>query len=370
MRLLISFFFLFFLSQISFARAFYWNEYFGYGDFGKTSGTTLMLENTSDELLIKTIKIDAEKSDFSFSARVENKYIDSRQRYTYTDYSIGSRCRINDPAWGVLVRSTDGNNSFLLQLSIGESTDWEYTAQDCISAGLYKWIEGDSSIYRLELIDKKILFDSDVEIFRGKNSVTVSRTGDSLNFMVGRGVEKKLFSVSVDACFSELGFVVFPPCRVEVETIELEISDDLKAELSSEFTDSALTDYLHTSTDASEGYWKVLDRSFDENLLRMGGNYTFAMVSRDYGYDLLYVSGAEVCAGNWSTGMTKARLISTDINGVFKIVWFDSEMRALQKDIVAQIENGNVMTITFPYQNSKLRLYKSGLPTAGSSTAP
>lgn len=126
------------------------------------------------------------------------------------------------------------------------------------------------------------------------------------------------------------------------------------------WTDPLLLEtYLQESLDPMEGYWQILDRSFDETLLRPGGDYLFAMVKKHDGYDLLYLSGATVNPQLWQPGMTKATLHPCGITGVWDISWTDSNGHSIRQNIKAQKDAAGVLNVNFPYYNSTMRLIKT-----------
>lgn len=118
-------------------------------------------------------------------------------------------------------------------------------------------------------------------------------------------------------------------------------------------------DYLRSSKDAMEGRLQILDKSLDESLLRLGGDYRLWMVRSGDGYDLVYLDGATVNADNWKAGMTKAHLSPSGIEGVWNVDWTDSMFQHLSNDIKAQTDANGTLLIQFPYQNSTLRLHHS-----------
>lgn len=113
--------------------------------------------------------------------------------------------------------------------------------------------------------------------------------------------------------------------------------------------------------DPMEGHWRLLDRSLDENLLRLGGSYDCALLrTPEGGYELVYLSGARVNAGGWLPGRVKAVFKPSGFEGVFNCTWFDAEGLPLSNEVTAnRNDDGTELTISFPYQDSWLRLRKT-----------
>lgn len=124
-----------------------------------------------------------------------------------------------------------------------------------------------------------------------------------------------------------------------------------------------LNEYFNASSDPKEAYWQIIDRSLEETLLRLGGDYKIAFVKAEDGYDLIYIEGAKVNKEAWNAGMIKAKLRPSGINDVWNVTWFDAMHQPLQHEIRAQIEDSNVLTIRFPYQNSAIRFVNCHYPS-------
>ncbi|MDE6378334.1 MAG: hypothetical protein K2K72_06285, partial [Duncaniella sp.] len=113
--------------------------------------------------------------------------------------------------------------------------------------------------------------------------------------------------------------------------------------------------------DPLEGFWTYFDRQNDPAYARPGGRYTLALLrSADgEGYDLLLVDGAEVCADRWKPMMLKGRLRPTVFAGHYDLEWIDSTFRPVSRDIHATIENGSLLTLSFPLYRTTLRFAKA-----------
>lgn len=156
-----------------------------------------------------------------------------------------------------------------------------------------------------------------------------------------------------------IGVYLCPGTRLQPEELRLSTTRFHSDEVPLWSDGELLDEYLEGSSDPMEGYYAVLDRSMEESLLRMGGDYRLAIVRAEDGYDLVYLSGARVNAGAWSPGMVKAHLSPSGIGGVWNVNWSDAMHRSLFHDIKAQLSaESGLLTISFPYQSSSLRLIR------------
>lgn len=123
-----------------------------------------------------------------------------------------------------------------------------------------------------------------------------------------------------------------------------------------------LNQRFERTTDKLEGIWRVYDSVMEEDLLRLGGEYRLAIVKDGNDYKLIYLDGGKINSDRWKRGMLKGVLKSTDFNSVFDTEWIDAEFKPMKHNIKAQVEDmSSLITMTFPYQNSKIRLRKSGI---------
>lgn len=155
-----------------------------------------------------------------------------------------------------------------------------------------------------------------------------------------------------------IGFYVMPGGCLLADEIRLstESFDSVRSVWESP---DLLDEYLSASYDIMEGYWQTLDRSLEESLIRLGGDYRYAMVRAEEGYDLLYLSGARVNAPAWRFGMVKASLRPSGITGIWEVEWHDAMHKTMGHEIKAQADKDGTLTIQFPYQDSQLRLHRT-----------
>lgn len=123
---------------------------------------------------------------------------------------------------------------------------------------------------------------------------------------------------------------------------------------------AALKENMRCSADLMEGEWEYLDRNTDEQSLRLGGRYRLLSVADGKGgYNLYYLSGAELYPMLWQNGMLKARL-TKGVAGRYRLSWRDAEGRWIDNDMGAALETYDVMTLLFPHQQSTIRFKRCG----------
>lgn len=194
----------------------------------------------------------------------------------------------------------------------------------------------------------------------GQNCWQIKRKGNEITLLGGHhGLKEMIKTEAPDMMYiEELSFI--KPARKNLFTLHeaiVEIYEDGKASTLNPWGDSELlSEYLERSEDPKEGYWMVLDRSLEETLLRMGGEYKLAMVKAFDGYDLIYIDGARTSASQWRAGMRKAHLSQSGISNVWNVVWIDSEGKEIKNSVKGQFDASDILTIQFPYQNSSIRL--------------
>ena len=316
-----------------------WNSQRGFGPFRDAEGNPLS-NNTSDTLFFMISSDDADAVEFR------------------------SKVRNLKPskAWGFVVSDSKGK-AFIDIHSV--ETDF-----DGLSSRPALEVEG-----RLagEAYAKNSFADRTNVIRRIKSGMKGPDPSGSLNFFKlavsngemflagGLHTPEPLLSMQLPEGFrpDSIGFYLAPGASISPDFVRLS-SSSLSPFLTPWDDPDLLNEYLQASLDWLEGYWQPLDRSLDEALLRLGGDYRFALVRAENGYDLIYLSGAKINPDAWRRGMLKASLRPSGIKDVWNIVWYDSMHAPLSHELKAQFDNNGTLSIQFPYQNSQLRLQRTG----------
>ena len=334
-----------------FADTFLWNNNVGYSDFAIYPSQEFIFENKTENPIYKQISTDTLNADFVFSTYITNIHCSAHSKYEYFD-SIGKSQKCTSPAWGIYCTSTDGS-TYIAKFSNIETGD-EYTSEICIKSEIIEI----TSPTTYKILNEQLIKATDANIYNKENYLAIDKKGNILSFKIAKKYETEIFSFFIDKDINSIGLVTFPGSKIKFNDTQLSIKNNDNHFISTFQNTTEIDEYLRFSTDPNEGYWVYLDRIFDESKLKLGGNYRLAIIKSEQGYDILYLDGATINKKKWKLGMLKGKLILTEITNVYDVVWYDSEQHPLYKDIKCQIENGNILTISFPYQKSEIRLYK------------
>ena len=121
-----------------------------------------------------------------------------------------------------------------------------------------------------------------------------------------------------------------------------------------------LRERFSQSSDPVEGFWRYFDRQNDPSYARPGGEYTLALVNNGQRgeYDIVLVDGARVYADKWRPMMLKGHLRATVFAGHYDLKWIDASFEPMTSDIHATIEEGALLTLSFPLYKTTLRFSK------------
>lgn len=210
---------------------------------------------------------------------------------------------------------------------------------------------------------ERFSLNSGIDIEGDCNSFAFSGANGELAMRAGNRQYKPVFNGIIIGNCDSIGFWVAPGGSLELDDIVLYGSQPSHSPDKSDLSHFALPDvrnsYFSRSSDEIEGVWEVYDRMLDDSRLRSGGNYRLAIVSRDGGYELIYLSGAKTLPSLWQPGMKKGSLQSTSFRGVFDVCWLNPSGDPLPGEIKAQYESPGVLSFQFPsHGSSTMRLRK------------
>ncbi len=149
---------------------------------------------------------------------------------------------------------------------------------------------------------------------------------------------------------------------IEIDDIVIEYTPSPLQKTSTSWTPELINQYLANADrlDSIEGIWKYLDRDTDDRHAILGGRYEVAILKNapTDSYDIIYLSGAEVNASKWQPGMLKGRLIPTQFDEHYDLVWLDSKFEEHTTDMHASMSQEAILEVNFPTLKSTLRLAK------------
>ncbi|MDE5774045.1 MAG: LysE family translocator [Muribaculaceae bacterium] len=352
----------------------YWNEVRGYAPFADTTGVrSVTLHNdkaapavfsvyTGDvpdsvspgDVLRSAIHTAGAPVDFRFT--IGNEAAHPMRRYSAKDAG-GKTMRSHLPAWGMYMASDKGESvAIMLQLrEIDEMTGLQLAMIPSITA----YSEHDTITTEYPPVREGINLGAEENRFR------LTLRDGHLHLSGGRRCDTDIVIAELNGFKADsIGFILSPGAAVRVSDIVLDIGDTPHYNISHDaFPDLVtLRDYLSRQKDLTEGYWQLWDYDLDNDLLRCGGDYRVAIVKRDNGYDILYLSGASTMASLWQPLMIKGELHNTPIEGVYDLTWYDATGSPMSHGLKAQRQDDDILTLHFPAQSSTLRLHRISAP--------
>lgn len=122
----------------------------------------------------------------------------------------------------------------------------------------------------------------------------------------------------------------------------------------------AVGEALSKCENSNCGIWTYFDEEVETRVAMKGGRYKLAMLpADDGGYDLIYLSGAEVDPYRWNPGALKGHLIPTPFANTFTLYWIDSAGKEIADETPYASIEGAIMTLVFPLQKAKFRFVKN-----------
>lgn len=159
-----------------------------------------------------------------------------------------------------------------------------------------------------------------------------------------------------------------------VELIVTETVPDPAAALSTGKTPPEIAGIFNwRQPEGPEGIWHFLDRDTDNRSIRLGGEYTIAIVADEEptpgnnapkSYTLIYFDGARVENGSWKPGMKKGRLTATSFQNHYNLSWITADMQYLDTECNARLsDDKSIISFNFPIYGSTVRFSRQ--PASG-----
>ena len=347
------------------ARISCWNDSRGFDSFSPewrhySGDDAATLSNPSSDT-VRILTAAGDECEFRF--KVKNLHCSPAKRYEYRG-ADGVARKVAMPPWGIVVKGFQGEDITLLMESTETSPDM-ISSEAALRISLFS--NGDKRQERLfgttsGLADKLKSSQAGPDPTGSLNFYKVVIKGGAMRLFGGIHSPSLLMEYDLPGDFrpDSIGFALTPGAAVELSDIRLTDYAAMPDRHDITWDDpTALDTHLQNSRDRLEGYWQIIDRSLEETLLKMGGDYRFAMVKAKTGYTLVYLSGAKVNAHQWTFGMPKAHLTPSGIDGIWDVVWLDAMHSPLSHELKAQQDKDGTLTVQFPYQSSRLRLVRT-----------
>jgi len=328
------------------------------GRYKTIEDNLLIEENATMATAITLDTMNITSRSYNYVMRFANLNNKQGKTYSIKDSKTGSKTTLTSTSWGLVFNYDEQGNYYAVVLECDNSTPYDdITDKRTMKVMLVDHTNGQTSVVAQTTLDKGVSLED------GMNTLSIDIDEHRVKVAIGRvdhlWVVLETSSLRHPAEAVAVGYLVGPGARVAIECAALTIyNDNQVADLQTEWTREALDEYFAQSADPVEGYWQYLDRDMDDEWLRLGGRYTLATVQSDYGYDIIYIDGAQVKKSLWRPGMLKGRITKTIFTGNYNLYWIDATMEPIDDEAYATVENGVILTLNFPTYKSQVRLSK------------
>lgn len=268
----------------------------------------------------------------------------------------GEKTTISNTQWGLVFNNDTEGYYCAVVLECDNSTPFDdITDQRSMTVKIIERNNSETRVLAECSIGKGISLEDEL------NTICVDVDERGVKVAIGKNELQEVLEAHVTrpAGTVAVGYLVGPGARVAIERAVLTIDNEEQVMAATTYwTREALDEYFAVSSDPIEGYWQYLDRDMQDEWLRLGGRYTLAIVRADKGYDIIYMGGAQVKKTMWQAGMLKGHLTKTVFSGNYDATWIDATMEPIDEDVQASIENGIILTLSFPVYKSQVRFSK------------
>ena len=301
----------------------------------------LTVNNTSDTTMLVLSKRTASDAQYKYLVRFTNRKAKKNGHVS--------------PACGMVLLYKNPSNYYTLEMTAYNTHPYDEMCDERqVKVSLFK-VE-----HKNMMLVKERIVNSGINQFDGVNALCVGVLKDAVRVSVGdkRLNELFTFEIPTEDRGEAMGLMVAPGGEMQVERTVLYYEKRETTKTMTDWTKAKLDAYFAKSRNPFEGYWEYLDRDMDDVIARLGGKYRIALVATENGYDIIYVSGAQVRRSEWQEGMLKGRLTKTIFNDNYKGFWIDSTYRPVDDDVNGFFENGVILEMSFPVYKSKIRFSK------------
>ena len=315
----------------------------------------LVIANGNARALILCDTTLVPEQGYEYMVRAASKTNHAGRSYSISD-AQGRKSRVSTTAWGIVFDWRDSLNYRRVELSCDNSNLYDdLTDKRQMHVSVYRCVAGD------ETMSDSWELSRGVDLDDGLNTLSVSVHDNKVHVSVGKHELQSVGAIPLDLgdpCTTLSGIYLSPGAEIAVERTVLNADSNPPRRIATTWTRESLDQHFSLSDDPIEGYWQYQDRDMEDRWLRLGGRYTVAVVAADKGYDIVYVSGAQVNAPQWCEGLLKGHISKTIFDGHYDLEWIDATFEPITQDAYAAFENGVLMTLNFPVYKSSLRLSK------------
>lgn len=313
----------------------------------------LVIDNGSDQPLLLC---DSSRmmGNYQYQVRFASLHNKPGKRYSVRD-SHQRKTSVANPKWGIVFHCQDADNYWHVDLSCENTRLYDdINDKRQLRVNVCRRINGQDSI-----VQSATVADG-VDLYDGLNTLSVDIVDSKAVISLGKKKLQQVAVVDTEApgTLSQIGVYAGSGAKVAIERAVISTDDNTPQRIATTWTRQALDEHFTTSVDPIEGYWQYQDRDIEEKWLQLGGRYMVAVVSAPGGYDIIYVSGAQVHPDQWQTGLLKGHLTKTIFDGHYDLTWIDATFQPISEDAYAMFDNGVLLTLNFPVYRSQMRLSK------------
>lgn len=321
----------------------------------RVDGERLLIGNDNASALIVCDTTLVPDQGYQYLVRAASMTNHAGRSYTVTDMH-GQKSRVSSTAWGIVFDWRDSLNYHRVDLSCDNSNLYDdLTDKRQMHVKAYRCQAGKETMMGSWVLGRGVDLDD------GLNTLSVTVNDGQAQVSVGKNELVQVGVLALDSdepCTTLAGVYLSPGAEIALERTVLSTDSNISRRIATTWTRESLDQHFALSDDPIEGYWQYQDRDMEERWLRLGGRYTVAVVASDKGYDIIYMSGAQVNAQQWSEGLLKGHISKTIFDGHYDLEWIDATFQPILQDAYAAFENGVLMTLNFPIYKSQLRLSK------------
>lgn len=319
----------------------YLNSTRGFGPWSEHCDRAMSIDG-NDSTAERSLELSS--SEFDWRMRVRNLHNETAHRYPTGNH--GTKRRVSHPGWRLMAIAPDDTVTFAVR-TIDDYRDPLGPTALAVS------------VYRNDSLLEETGFRDYLDWSTGWNAFSLRKKGDMLSLRGGERSLHPLFKIQVnDFEPTAVAIAADPAALLEVDWVELRQPQNLTADMAWLANPDSLNNYLAHSPNPMEGIWEVCERSLDEEMISMGGNYRVAIVDNGSEYEMLYLSGAVKNPGRWKRGVLKGRLAPSAFDNIYDVTWIGADGQPVDTEIKAQYQAPSELTLQFPYQNSTLTLQR------------
>lgn len=261
---------------------------------------------------------------------------------------IGVRpIELNKTDWTLILNDTIDNHRIEIHTKLIEKNKFEFDHDESILITL--------NIDGVELFKKD--FGNKLPITKSPIFLRTQFDGNKLTLSAGSGI------MDIVARIDYHGFVdeaILSP-KYDIAITRYSSLFEPRPIIPQIFADEAsILTAINQCEDSKCGIWEYFDEEVETRIAMKGGRYKVAILPSDEGgYDIIYLSGADVDPYRWQTGGLKGYMIPTPFANTFTLYWRDSSGKEIADQTPYATFDGIILSLTFPLQKAKFRFVKS-----------